>query len=1140
MGAALLVGGHPAPVGAANVNCVASLNAVTQPGQSVCFPTDPTLGVSQVPADEQPTGSTTLIFSDDPEYVPGPGILYQDTVTPRAGPAPQPFRVYLYHVDPATARGPLYVGVVLTNSGTAPAAVTVTRWAVGGPSANYLALGKQTTGQWLASAPAPTTLTIDPGTSAFLDSGLPAAAQIEGRAVEPGQAINAIFDATTTAPVQVTVAADNVPIGSPSFMAGMRVLPSQHLAPGQSPMRGTFLQADEVGSYTLQAAGSGQLVLHVADAGRYLTGYDAVDRQTVVDYGNYGVLYHETLTVAAPPGGSATHFALVVIPRGGNFTTSANLTPGLFSIAPVAGAPVPSDNQFLPPLIFGSVLQAYCLLPGTTTTASLEWMPAAGSFLPVDLWAAPLSGGLAGLPGAAACAPDLAALAPSGGQAGSAVTLTGQGFGAQPGAVMLTGSGMGAVSLPPVAGGWSQSTVTVRLPASLSPGSVGLAVYSAATGLTSAPLSFLVLPPPLPPALSAASPLPLEPGAALRLSGSGFGAAGSVDFQQGAGPLFTVSGGAWSAGSVDTVVPAGLTPGTVALSVYDAATGLRSNALILPVAPPPAIAAPAPQSAQVGTPFALTLEASGGAPAYAWSLASGSLPPGVALDAASGQVAGLPAAVGSFAATIRVTDALGASATSPLLIAVAAPPAAPAPSLPPQGSAAPAPGSGPSSPSSPLPSSPFPAAGGGSAAPSAAPAGSSPSAAAGGAPSAATVAGTALAPSGEAALTATPGRLAAALAATPSGALYVRLRVSDRLPARARVTLPPGAMAELATRGRGLTLEFGSTSLSLPPSDLSPRRALATVRAGGAPASETLVVQVAVTPAPASESADRAATLAAGAPVGARVQVAAPVFSFGLFSQGHPAAAVPLPRPAVARLAFAPGFTTGSEFLACYRLGPRGVPAYVPSAVPPAGSATVACVVPSTGRYTVLSTRVAFADLTGSWAAGDVAVAAAHRVVDGVGPGVFAPAGVVTRAEFSAMLARSLGLPADAAAAHRFSDVPPHAWYAGVVGAVARAGLLQGIAPTVFDPLAPVTREQAAVVLARALPWVGRLSSRAAARFSDAAAIAPWARAGVAAAAAAGLVQGFPGGSFRPALVLDRAQAAAVFVRYLALGVPVA
>ena len=56
----------------------------------------------------------------------------------------------------------------------------------------------------------------------------------------------------------------------------------------------------------------------------------------------------------------------------------------------------------------------------------------------------------------------------------------------------------------------------------------------------------------------------------------------------------------------------------------------------------------------VGNSFSVLLEASGGEPPYAWTIANGSLPPGLAL--AGGQLSGRPAVAGTYDFMVRVTD----------------------------------------------------------------------------------------------------------------------------------------------------------------------------------------------------------------------------------------------------------------------------------------------------------------------------------------------------------------------------------------------------------------------------------------------------------------------------------------------------
>jgi uncharacterized protein YjdB len=61
-------------------------------------------------------------------------------------------------------------------------------------------------------------------------------------------------------------------------------------------------------------------------------------------------------------------------------------------------------------------------------------------------------------------------------------------------------------------------------------------------------------------------------------------------------------------------------------------------------------------SGRVGVSYSTALAASGGTPPYAWSIYSGSLPPGLSLNSASGGISGTPTATGTFRFTLRVTD----------------------------------------------------------------------------------------------------------------------------------------------------------------------------------------------------------------------------------------------------------------------------------------------------------------------------------------------------------------------------------------------------------------------------------------------------------------------------------------------------
>jgi hypothetical protein len=69
-------------------------------------------------------------------------------------------------------------------------------------------------------------------------------------------------------------------------------------------------------------------------------------------------------------------------------------------------------------------------------------------------------------------------------------------------------------------------------------------------------------------------------------------------------------------------------------------------------------------------PFTRTLSASGGTVPYAWTVAAGALPAGLALGSASGAIAGTPGTPGTYPFTVAVKDALGVTVNFPGTIVV--------------------------------------------------------------------------------------------------------------------------------------------------------------------------------------------------------------------------------------------------------------------------------------------------------------------------------------------------------------------------------------------------------------------------------------------------------------------------------------
>jgi hypothetical protein len=111
------------------------------------------------------------------------------------------------------------------------------------------------------------------------------------------------------------------------------------------------------------------------------------------------------------------------------------------------------------------------------------------------------------------------------------------------------------------------------------------------------------------------------------------------------------------------------------VQVMDANSVTASKPFTLAVASNLSITTAAALPAAVaGSPYTRSLSAVGGVAPYLWTITAGSLPPGMALDAAGATISGTPSASGAFAFTLQVTDAGGSSATQDFTLSVTLPP----------------------------------------------------------------------------------------------------------------------------------------------------------------------------------------------------------------------------------------------------------------------------------------------------------------------------------------------------------------------------------------------------------------------------------------------------------------------------------
>lgn len=127
---------------------------------------------------------------------------------------------------------------------------------------------------------------------------------------------------------------------------------------------------------------------------------------------------------------------------------------------------------------------------------------------------------------------------------------------------------------------------------------------------------------------------------------------------------------------------------------------------------------------------------------------------------------------------------------------------------------------------------------------------------------------------------------------------------------------------------------------------------------------------------------------------------------------------------------------------------------------------------------------------------------AGRAVIDGDG-GNFLPDKGMTRAEFATIVVRALGLAPKANNA--FTDIAADAWYAPFIGTASTYGIINGVGEGKFDPNGPITRQEAAVMVARAAGLCGIKTDMDAAavrdelsQFTDYVKAEEWARQGLA------------------------------------------
>ncbi len=246
----------------------------------------------------------TLLFSDSPEYVKTPGILYTDIVKGDS-------RIFYYHVN-ETGK-PCKVAVILETAEGQYSVVHITRRALAAPSVNYPEVGKSLQYSYFSDGQQTERLYIRPDERKLLLEDM------DRTVLKPNELVAGMVDFSASAPVRVSVLLYPAGKDPMKYISEAEVLPAD-----DHHLRGTFVGMDRM--LRLERAydpddGAACIVLADGEYDRYREGVDATDGSLVTNYGNYGILYHLELPVRGK-----TRF--LMSPRGGSYAGVVRVEEG--------------------------------------------------------------------------------------------------------------------------------------------------------------------------------------------------------------------------------------------------------------------------------------------------------------------------------------------------------------------------------------------------------------------------------------------------------------------------------------------------------------------------------------------------------------------------------------------------------------------------------------------------------------------------------------------------------------------------------------------------------------------------------------------------------------------------------------------
>lgn len=158
-------------------------------------------------------------------------------------------------------------------------------------------------------------------------------------------------------------------------------------------------------------------------------------------------------------------------------------------------------------------------------------------------------------------------------------------------------------------------------------------------------------------------------------------------------------------------------------------------------------------------------------------------------------------------------------------------------------------------------------------------------------------------------------------------------------------------------------------------------------------------------------------------------------------------------------------------------------------------------------------------DIKGHWAEPQIRALVEKGAINGYPNGAFKAGNSITRAEFATVLVKAFGLKVETGKV--FADTSSH-WAKDFVATAFAHGIVNGLDANHFAPDDLITREQMAVMIAKATKLDKPTKDK---EFADQTAISPWAKESITAAVEKEIIKGYPNNTFKAKGKTTRAEA---------------